>query len=612
MAAYGLSRRFPPPPPCARLLDPGAYEPDVQLSSRLVKPNRYPFLSNAPRNTMGSRKSYTDSIYDSAIPHRIPNCTSMMSKCPRFPYKAFSKKDLQELLCRCGLDNPCECPAGDEEKEEIVCQGKVRRRLYIGPPPHSSLAGGISCPSKKDRGFDVLPDGSMRRLLHVVKEENPPFYDARVNESTAFYQGCKWSKRASQRSVKSLEVRPGPADYNIDREMTAEQKCYELIRAYGRKTSKLVRSMEDRKGPGPSDYTPQSPKSYELKYLGPKAKRFLSSKYDVRPSPATYSIKRDFDPLNIPFNPRYSTLPLPPPAGFGSKDARFKYRDAFGPGPADYNANVKLCRILYCGNHNAPFNCSAKRFQDTKIDYEDEYDDEDDEDNFKNQSDDEECPPILPKPRECPQLTCQFISNTSRFKPLCKNLHEPSPADLGLEFSSKKYKEKSVMQQISAPFMSSQGRFRSWHNWLPVHNVYGTPGPGYYNWDKPKCYPAVCCGPLFRAPRFKDKGDTMPAPNEYKIVGGVDDVLVTYNRKLLNNIEQQRKFHRDIPSTPRKIDFKERELALLDKAIENLSTSDFMRRPGDSTPEPVKEEHKPKIQKLLRSFLYKKPVPHTF
>lgn len=610
MTAYGLSCRFPPPPPCATLLDPGAYETDVRLCFRQGKPNRYPFLSSTPRNTMCFRKPYTDTIYDSAIPHRIPNCTSMMSKRPRFPYKAFSKKDLEELLCRCGLDNPCECPTGeDEEEEEIICQEKVRRRLYIGPPPRSSLTGGISCPSKKDRGFDVMPDGSMRRLLNVVKEANPPFYDTTVKESTAFYQGCKWSNRASQRSMKSLEVQPGPADYNIVRKITAEEKCYEMIRAHRRKTGKLVRSMENSKGPGPSDYSPQLSKGPELKYFGPKAKRFLSSQYDVRPSPATYSIKRDFDPPNIPFNPRYSTLPLPPPAGFGSKDARLKYRTVCGPGPADYNANVKLCRILYCGSHNAPFNCSAKRFQGTKIDYEDEYDEEDENDT--NESDDEDQPPQLSKPRECPQLTCQFRSKTSRFKPLYKKLDEPSPADLGLDLVTKKHKEQSAMQQMVAPFLSSQGRFQRWYNWVPVHNVYGTPGPGYYNWNRQKCYPAVRCGPLFRAQRFKDKGNNKPAPNEYKVGGGVDDVLVTYNRKLLDNMEQQHKFHWDVPVESRKLDFKERELALLDKAVENLSTSDFMRKPEDPIPESIKEE--PELeQKLLRCFLYAKPVQNMF
>ncbi|XP_026333092.1 uncharacterized protein LOC113240061 [Hyposmocoma kahamanoa] len=606
MAAYGLSCRFSPPPPCTRLLEPGAYEPDVRLCSKHVKSNRYPFLSNAPRNTMNVCKSYTDAIYDTAIPHRIPNCTSLMAKCPRFPYKAFSKKDLEEILCRCGLDNPCECHTGEEE-EEIVCQGKVRRRLYIGPPPHSSLAGGISCPSRNDRGFDVMPDGSMRRSLNVVKEASPPFYDTRVNESTAFYQGCKWSKWTSQRSMKSLEVLPGPAHYHIEREIAAEEKCYEIIREYRRKTSKLVRSMENRRGPGPSDYSPQLPKRPELKYLGPKAKRFLSSKYDVRPSPARYSIKRDFDPPNIPFNPRYSTLPLPSPAGFGSKDTRLKYRVSCGPSPADYNANVKLCRILYCGSHNAPFNCSAKRFQDTEIGY--EYDDEGED--SKSQSDDDDHPPILLKPRECPQLTCQFRSNTSRFKPLYKKLHEPSPADLGLDLLSKNHKEKSVMLQMVAPFTSSQGRFRRWHNWMPVHNVYGTPGPGYYNWDKPKCYPAVRCGPLFRTQRFNEKGDAMPAPNEYKVGGGVDDVLVTYNRRLLDNIKKQHKFHWELPVEPRQLDYKERELALLDKAIANLSTSDFMRKSDDPIPEPVQEEPKLKKQKLLRSLLYKKPIPYN-
>lgn len=610
MAAYGLSCRFSPPPPCARLLDPGAYERDIRPSSKRMKLNRCPFLSSTPRNTMTVRKSYTDAIYNADIPHRIPNCTSIMSKCPRFPYKAFSKEDLEEILCRCGLDNPCECPTGEEEEEkEIVCQEKVRRRLYIGKPPHSSLAGGISCPSKKDRGFDLMPDGSMRRLLDVVKEENPPFYDARINESTAFYQGCKWSKRSSQRSMKSLEVRPGPADYNLVREITAEEKCYEILRAYRRKTSKLVRSMKYQQGPGPSDYSPQLPKYSELKHLGPKAERFLSSKHESRPSPATYAIKRDFDPHNIPFNPRYSSLPLPPPAGFGSKDARLKYRVACGPGPADYNANVKLCRIVYCGSHNAPFNCSAKRFQDTEIDYEVEDDDEDED--FKSLSDDEDDhPPTLLKPRECPQLTSQFKSKAPRFKPLYKKLDEPSPADLGLDLFSTKQIENSAMQQMVAPFLSSQGRFQRWYNSIPVHNVYGTAGPGYYNWDKPKCYPAVRCGPLFRAKRFKDQGDAMPAPNEYKVGGGVDDVLVTHNRKLLDNIQKQHKFHWKIPDEPRQLSYKERELALLDKAIANLSTSDFMRKPQDTIAELVKEEPKATKQKLLRCFLYKKPIPY--
>lgn len=609
MTAYGRSCRFPPPPPCVKLLDPGAYETDVRLCSRQEIPNRYPFLSNAPRNTMALRKPYTDTIYDSAIPHRIPNCTSMLSKRPRFPYKAFSEMDLEEILCRCGLDNPCECPTGEVEKQKILCQAKVHRRLFKGPPPRSAQEGGLSCPSKRDQGFDVMPDGSVRRLLTEVKGASPPFYDVNVNESTAYYQGCKWSKWASQRSIKSYEVRPGPAEYNLEREITPEEKCYQMIRAYRRKTSKLVSSMEISKGPGPADYSPQLPKRSELNFLGPKAERFFISQNEVRPSPDTYVIKRDFDPPNIPFNPRYSTLPLPTPAGFGSKDTRLKYRVVRGPGPADYNADVKLCNILYCGGHNAPFNSSAKRFQDPKIDCEVEYDDED-ENEMESQSDDEDRPSQLFKPRECLQLTSQFKSKTSRFKPLYKKLNVPSPADLGLDLVRKEYKENTALQQMVAPFLSSQGRFQRWHNWIPVHNVNSTPGPGYYNFDKFKCYPAVPWGPLFKSQRFRDKGDNMPAPNEYKVGGGVEDVLATCNRKLLDNIEKQHKFHWKIPVELKQLDFKERELALLNKAIANLSTTNFMRGPNDPKPESVKEP-KPIAtkQKLLRCFLYKKQVP---
>lgn len=553
---------------------------------------------------MPTRKPYTDAIYNSAMPHWIPNCSSLMSKCPRFPYKAFTKDDLEDLLCRCGLENPCECPI-DEEKE-IVCQAKVRRRLFKGLPPRLNEEG-QSCPSTGDHGFDVNADGSMRRLLDLPKNACPPYYNANVNEYTTFYQGCKWSMRTSQRSTKSYEVRPGPADYNLEREITPQEKCYQMVRAYRRKMAKLGSSMETSKGPGPADYSPQLPKGPEINFFGPKAQRFPISQHEVRPSPNTYLVKRDFDPPNIPFSPRYSQLPLPPPAGFGSKDTRLKYRTAFGPGPADYDANVKLCNITHCGNLNAPFNYSAKRFQDTKIDYEDEYDDEECN---EIDSDGEDRPPQLLKARECPQLMSQFKSKTPRFKPIFKKLNKPSPANFGLDLIKKTHKENTALKQKLAPFLSSQGRFQPWHNSIAVHNVDSTPGPGYYNFDKFKCCPAVRCGPLLRSPRFRNRENGMPAPNEYNVTRGVNDVLSTCNRKLLDNIEKQHKFHWKLPVERTQFDFKHRELAILNKAIANLSTSDFMRGPNDPKPEPVKKGPKTQEQKILRSFLYKKQVQH--
>lgn len=595
--AYNLGDRFLPPPKCIRLSDPGAYEKEVHVT----KPNKVPFLSLTPRKTQFCSKIWTHSIYNSDIPPKITNCTSMMSKIPRFPYEAFSEKDLEGLICRCGLQT-CECPVEGEEEEEITCQARVPKRLYIGPAPRSKRTGGLSAPSKRDRGFEIYSDGSQKRIVEFPKADCPPFYETRVKESTAFYQGCKWSKWKSNREVKSLESRPGPADYQHKRESSEYERCAQKVRFLRRKMSKQCRFLEMLQRinilegrPGPGSYDPREPKGTEIQSYGPKAKRFPVSEYDTRPDPATYSLKRDFDlPKPLEY---HCQAKLPEPACFGIKAERFKPRRDEGPGPATYCPTYKPCQFMKCGAANAPFGSSSVRFK--PLAYEDEDSDEFTDIEVEDSKQDKTCPP----------LTWEFKSQTIRMNPLRKNFNEPSPADKAM--TSRIVDREPILHYLT-PFNSSLGRFQPWHDWWPVHGTLKTPGPGYYCLEKPKCQPAVNHGPLYRAQRFLDSRTLTPAPNQYNVDGGVDTVLDTHNKRLTTNKKNKHKFTWKNPKDIEQKTIKRKELDLFDKCIALCDETDDDKK-NKEVLEPVEKESAPPKDivkcKLLRCFLYNKSMP---
>ncbi|CAH1647768.1 unnamed protein product [Spodoptera littoralis] len=530
----------------------------------------------------------------------------MLSKNPRFPYKAFSNEDLEEILCKCGISSPCECPT-DQEKEEniVICQGKVKRRFFKGPTPRSVLGDeGLSAPSRKDYGFEVA-DGVQHRLMKEIKEECPPFYDARVNESTAFYQGCKWSKRTSSKAHKLFGIKPGPGDYSFEREPTENEICIEKIRAYKKRIAKQLRFMDQvyeknlsENRPGPATYDPKVPKGTDLSVIGSKAKRFPSSKYEVSPGPADHWLRRDFDPIEYSGITCHAKLPNPP--CFGTKTARFSNKSSDGPSPASYNTRNKLCNYVHCSN--APFGTTATRFKD-------EVKEESYADKLESVED------IRDKPKEeeqtvkpCIQRTWVFKSKTIRMKPLLKKYDEPSPADLP-QNSIKT--NRSPVSQYVAPFYSSEGRFLPWHCWLPVHGKMQTPGPATYSLAKPKCLPAFNRGPLYRAERFPKLAQRSPAPNKYDVDCGIETILSTHNQRLKNNIQNQCKFHWEPPKPRKVLTFEEQEDLLFQHTIQILNLEDEILHEV-----PVKEKdlgpNEPKQQKMLRSFLYAHPTPQYY
>lgn len=597
--AYNLGDRFPPPPKSFTLLDPGAYQYNVQSKYKLSKA---PFLSKVPRKTQAGAQLWTHAIYYADFPPKIPNCASMMSKRPRFPYEALSKEDLEDILCRCGVQNVCEC-ASEEIEPAFICQGKVPRRLFKGHPPRSSMGEGLSSPSKRDHGFKVNTDGSQKRITSKVSDESPPFYDIRVDESSAFYQGCKWSQRTSKRSSKEQEHSPGPAAYTLERERTQAEVCDEAVRAYKRKRSKQLRFIEMMQQrnilegfPGPASYSPNLPAGAgsNMQFLGPKADRFPVTT-EQRPGPADHWIHRDFDLPIPPWEPCHAKLPEP--SFFGVKANRFKSRKEEGASSATYNPGGKECLIKHCST--APFGSSTVRFKQEPI--------KEEEDCVKMVSEEE------PMKRDsvkdinvCQMPTWEFRSKTIRMKPLEKKWNEQSPAD----WPQQNYKVNRLRQfQYTAPFFSSEGRFQPWNDWMPVFGKYETPGPCYYNLEKPKCYPAVCRGPLVRACRFPSATFDTPAPNEYQVGGGVETVLATHNQKLKVNMENQHKFIWEAPVESKTLSFNEQETALLNKSIALLDGDIFDQNAttvADQKLEIVNDQLKPK---LLRYFLYNHPTP---
>ncbi|XP_075991239.1 uncharacterized protein LOC142986601 [Anticarsia gemmatalis] len=597
--AYNVANRFPPPPKYFAFYDPGTY----QFEKGKIKPNTVPFLSKSPRKTGCNAILWTQVIYDAATPSKIPNITSLKSKKSRFPYEAFSAQDLEEILCKCGIESPCVCPVSEIEPE-VICQGKVIRRLYKGPTPRSNGDGGLSAPCKHDRGFEIQKDGVQRRIRKKITDESPPFYDARVIESTAFYHGCKWSQQTSMRAMKSLEVRPGPAEYSLDREPTFNEICAEKVRAHKRKTCKQLRFIEMvqqqniREGrPGPATYHPKSPRGTDLEYLGPKAARFPSGELVIHPGPADHWLRRDFDPVEPPEIPCHATLPEP--SFFGVKAQRFKLQREQGPSPATYYPNDKLCQVIYCAT--TPFLSSAVRFKPDIIE------DSDEEEETDKEAQEAKEP--------CPTPMWQFKSKTIRMRPLEKMPNEPSPADM----SQANYKiKRSAEMQKTAPFYSSDGRFQPWCNYLPVHGRLSTPGPCSYNLEPPKCIPAFNRGPMFRAKRFPCNRDNTPAPNEYEISGGIETVLHTHNQKLTDNINNQHKFVWEPFVEPKSLSFEQREALLLQNCINllepDVAVGDINKHPlkGGSNLSMSSKATSRRKSKLLRTFLYSHPQPKYF
>ncbi|XP_045784000.1 uncharacterized protein LOC123880113 [Maniola jurtina] len=561
--AFGLSERFLSPPKSYYLLDPGAYQ---NTFTPLLRLNKAPFLSKSARGSNTGTRIWTHALYDSDMPSKIPNCTSLMSKVPRFSYEALAKEDIEKILCDCGIENPCECPVEDDKEEikeeNIMCQGKVQRQLFKGPCSKKSPA-----PSKKDHDFNVLLDGTKIRKLENVKDIFPPFYDTRIIESTAFYQGCKWSKWTSRREQKALEVRPGPADYTIENVPSCEALCAEKVRALKRKTSKQYRFIEmvQRRNvlegrPGPADYTPNYPKGPQLQWLGSRAERFITGKYDIKPSPTEYCIKRDFDKVE-PLQ-KSCHMKLADPAFFGTKSVRFKPRREEGPSPATYDTCYRQKPLKYC--NIAPFGASSERFKKQKIIIEDN----DTEDELVESTPKHTYNKCITK--ELP--TWGFKSKTKRFKSLMKKIEEPSPADLP---QSNVEVMRSHQLQCNSPFFSSEGRFQPWFNWIPVYGKDKTPGPAYYCLDKPKCLPAVTCGPMCRTRRFPDSAYQTPAPNAYRVDGGIETILNTHNQRLKDNIAMKHEFHWSPRVEPKKLSSHMQETILLNKSIELLEIRDI-------------------------------------
>lgn len=602
--AYELSDRFKQPTERFRLLEPGAYQ---YSNSPKVEPNKVPFLSNTPRKTVNINPVWTHVLYYADLPPKIPNCTSISSKIPRFPYEAFSEKDLEEILCKCGIENQCKCPVEDDEeiekKEQVVCQRWVPRRLFKGIVPRSSLGDGLSAPSKRDNGFKLLPDGTKIRIFTKPKNDSPPFYNTNVNESTAFYQGCKWSKWTARRDSKFDTDAPGPSDYFIEKEPDINAICAEKVRALKRKTSKQYRFIEmvQRRNiiegrPGPADYSPVSPKGTDLKILGPKAERFLISKYQDQPGPTAYLIKRDFDLVEIPAKPCQAKLP--PPAGFGVRAVRLKPRKEEGPSPASYNARYKPCQVHRC--KLVPFGSSSERFKNEVIE-EDDYEDLIMNEIMKELNKTQDDSKIKNNP------TWEFKSKTIRMKPLKKLLNEPSPADLPLTTPKS---NRLLNLQKNCPFFSSERRLKPWFNWIPVHGKENTPGPAYYCLEKPQCLPAVCQGPINRSPRFPRAKFQTPAPNEYVVNGGIEDVLVTYNHRLNQNIQNKHSFKWNPPVEKSMPNLADKENILLQKSIQLLEFTDIFAEEQYDKKNSNQEDEEIKKSKLLRCFLFSKKMPN--
>ncbi|XP_013137636.1 PREDICTED: uncharacterized protein LOC106102638 [Papilio polytes] len=589
--AFDLVERFPKVTKYYALLDPGQYQ---SIFDAKQKESAAPFLTKSPRVSQQGNKIWTHAAYKPKSDHHIPNCTSIRSKVPRFKYDTISKAELDAILCNCG-QNTCECLPKKEEPESKT-EEPIRPRIFIGGCPRAQSDSGISVPCRRDRGFQLFPNGRQKRILEDFKP-GPPLYDTRVHEFTTFFRGCKWSHWTARRSTKIVDDGPGPAAYTIEHGPTETEMCAEKIRAERRRKSKQYRYIEmvqqknlRENQPGPATYSPNPPKHTEMKFLGTKAERFQTSKYEVIPGPNAYTIKRMFDLPEPPEKNCHATLP--PLAPFGFNAPRFQRTTQKAPGPADYETTRKICNILVCTK--APFGSFTKRFPkteelDERAEVEDEVKDEEQQE-------------------KCINLSWMFKSKAKRLSRLEKNLCAPSPADVPMTMYDKK---RSLPLQKSAPFYTSTERFQPWYNWVPIQNLFKTPGPAQYRLDKPSCTPAVVRGPLYRSKRFEYSISKTPASNNYSIGGGVETVLHTSSVRVKDNIKKRRRFRWKALKQKSKLSDKEKEALLLNNCIALLNVDPFSDKVSSSGKSYSTTPEK-RNNKLLHCFLYRHAVPNYF
>ncbi|CAF4746473.1 unnamed protein product [Pieris macdunnoughi] len=584
--AYNRNQRFASSPPYFRLLDPGAYQ---NISTVLVKSNKAPFLSKKERKIQSGNTIWTHAIYNNNTASFIPNCSAFMSNIPRFAYEAVNKfSNIEDILCECEDPNVCECESDSKIPPEVICQGKVRRILYKGPPPKSNQSCGLSAPSKNDKGFEVTPDGSQKRVFIKPEKECPPFYNTAINESTVFYRGCKWSRRTGKVPMAKDNF-PGPAHYSLVHEPNITEICAEKVRSFKRKTSKQFRFIEmvQRRNildnlPGPSSYSPENIKGIQLSYLGPKAARFPGSILNKNkwPGPADHYLQRDFDQPKRPI--KLCKAILPQRAPFLSHATRLKTPKIVDLSPASYFPIYKPCQFIRCSK--APFLVSTKRFEETIYDEEEDHDYLEESENGSREDKDIK---ITKNP------TWQFKSQTVRMRPLKKE----ALRSMTIHAQPSGIKKRQLELQHCSPFYSSEARFRPWFNWIAVHAKVKTPGPSYYKPEKARCYPAVSHGPLTRVQRFLPFNKQSPAPNEYNVSNGIETILHTHNERLKSNIINQHKFHWNPPGVSRLLNNEEKELILLNRSIELLNPDDVIDSFGSKLKRGKKEK------KVLRCFV---------
>ncbi|XP_028035443.1 uncharacterized protein LOC114246905 [Bombyx mandarina] len=537
--AFNLESRFPKAPKYVTLLDPGAY----QISDTDTKKwNKIAFNSSTPRNIRNEKKLWTHAIYNPEYRKKIPNCPSMMSRQPRFPYESYTKFDLvEEFLCNCGVDNVCTCSMKTELVDSVKCQGKIPKRIFKGLTLQSAVSA------------DYQSEPPVSKSININTTGFNGF-------STDFYRGWKWSKWTSPRLKYSIDQSPGPGYYDIEKEPDKTKLCAEQCRFHKRKKSKQLRFIEmiqERNiiegRPGPTDYDPKEIKAGEQNITFGKCVRFCKSSTEIRPGPADHSLRRDFDLIE---NNVVCHAKLPNPAPFNVRADRFKSRKDDGPCAATYSPKPISCNFTKCTA--VPFGSSASRFKDQfESDQEDQSAIDDETNELKS---------------NVPQLSSNFKSKTVRFKPLVKKKDEPSPADLGPVVNKMLY--RSLPLQQMAPFFSSEGRFMPWRNWISIFGNVKTPGPGYYdvtNYSKKNI--AVHHGPLSRSLRFKVPVDRTPAPNAYIVGGGIETILRSHNHRLKENTTSHQALFSKEPA-PFQLSLEERETLLINKSINLLSVDD--------------------------------------
>ncbi|KZC09607.1 Uncharacterized protein C4orf37 like protein [Dufourea novaeangliae] len=394
-------------------------------------------------------------------------------------------------------------------------------KLWVIPPPRSSLPRSTTIPGKFDTGYDINQYGVLIKNP-PIRHEPPEFYNIPRGETcytTLKYKGNFWSRMTGKTEPRP-SLTPSPGDYEHDTKKTAAQIRDEKVREAKRGASKQLRYLDSL---------------YRRKML------------ENIPAPNSYNVKGAFDrylktvckcdPYLVESPAFAQTAKVIHPRKFVLKILnRFHDKvksDTPGPGAYDPEDRMK-CVTSIC---NAPFDSYAGRFQKitvepgpTPSDYQTDvgnlaYESQKrfkrtcKESNpykyyknvfvFDDYEGDYTNIPKKDEEKKCKIYHAAFKSRTERFPTQKADVPDPGAYDVSPAFKANRDKCNFPSRRLPAPFGSRANRFQKMLRSDDVQR----PEPGTY--DITVDIGKGVVGGVISLPREDSNKTRVPGPAHY-------------------------------------------------------------------------------------------------